>query len=487
MDQPLLFCLDKLEACIRCCCPTAKINKRLLFQSVFLFAVFSIYGSICFYIIWRLAFFMASDNNDVGKSITIAVGCTFSALFIVGRALENFVILGCITSTLVWIGGLWIVFFIYLFLLFALIDIIRLIDRATPFLSHLSVGDDLIDRRVVGTAVLGLTLLLLIIGLIQARRVKVVPLQLTIDKPLAQPVSIVVASDFHTGALFGRDRVQTIVSSINALHPDIILLIGDILDEMVPAVVRLNEGAPLAELKARLGVFAVNGNHEHFGDVEIADQYLSRLGIRVLRDECHRVADSIYLIGREDRVVKRFSGADRAPLRTLVEQIPALERSRCVLINMDHQPNDLFESSDLSLDVHLSAHTHAGQLFPFNILTRLLYEIHHGYLFKNQKTHVYVTSGVGTWGSPTRILVARPEIVHITLSSSAAVSVSSTPTTSTATRITAFNFPLVDSANTTSFALPPSSSSSNSLSLSSSSAIDRDQKPDYGTMSKQES
>ena len=80
---------------------------------------------------------------------------------------------------------------------------------------------------------------------------------------------------------------------------------------------------------------------------------------------------------------------------------------------MDHQPANLNEAIENEIDLQLSGHTHNGQFFPFNLITRKVFELSYGYLQKG-KTHFYVSSGFGTWGPPVRI-GSKPEIVFINI------------------------------------------------------------------------
>jgi predicted MPP superfamily phosphohydrolase len=86
---------------------------------------------------------------------------------------------------------------------------------------------------------------------------------------------------------------------------------------------------------------------------------------------------------------------------------------RFPVILMDHQPFGLDEAVRQGIDLQLSGHTHHGQIWPFQLITRAVYELSWGYL-KRASTHIYVSSGVGTWGPPVR-LGNTPEIVNIQL------------------------------------------------------------------------
>jgi hypothetical protein len=78
---------------------------------------------------------------------------------------------------------------------------------------------------------------------------------------------------------------------------------------------------------------------------------------------------------------------------------------------MDHQPVKLIEAEQNGVDLQLSGHTHHGQLWPFNFITKKVYELSWGYK-KSRNTQYYVSCGVGTWGPPVRT-GSRPEIIKL--------------------------------------------------------------------------
>jgi predicted MPP superfamily phosphohydrolase len=222
-------------------------------------------------------------------------------------------------------------------------------------------------------------------------------------------ISVVVISDIHLGTIIGKSRFDSIVSKINMMKPDIVLLPGDIVDEDLGPVIKQNLGESLLNVKSRYGIFAVTGNHEYIGGVEEACAYLSAHGVRVLRDEAVRINNSFYLIGREDRIMPRFAGRQRKSMSELTDGIPA----EFPILLMDHQPFEVEESMEYGIDLQVSGHTHHGQLWPLNYITNAVYLLSWGYR-KDGNRHLYVSCGVGTWGPPVR-LGNRPEIVNFKL------------------------------------------------------------------------
>jgi len=206
--------------------------------------------------------------------------------------------------------------------------------------------------------------------------------------------------------------MQELVTLMQAQKPDLILFGGDLFDEDILSLSRQNMAAVLRQLRPPRGVYAIMGNHEHISGSENAVRYMEEAGITVLRDRSVRVAEALWLIGREDRQAT-YMGDGRLPLASLMEGVDRTEP----LILLDHQPFHLQEAEAEGIDLQLSGHTHHGQFFPFNLITGAMYEVSWGYLRKG-KSQYYVSCGAGTWGPPVR-LGNRPEIVVIDLTFSA--------------------------------------------------------------------
>jgi len=224
---------------------------------------------------------------------------------------------------------------------------------------------------------------------------------------------IVQLTDIHIGPTIGRSFIEDIVRRTNALAPDIIAITGDLVDG---SVAELRESvAPLAQLRARHGVFFVTGNHEYFSGVEDWLAELPRLGIRVLRNERVTIgegSDSFDLAGVDDRSAARYGGPEPADAlaRTLAGRDPAKE-----LVLLAHQPRTFFDAVRFGVGLQLSGHTHGGQVWPFSYIVRLTQPFLAG-LHERQGAQIYVSRGTGYWGPPMR-LGAPAEITHLLLES----------------------------------------------------------------------
>ncbi len=224
-------------------------------------------------------------------------------------------------------------------------------------------------------------------------------------------LEIVHLTDLHIGNGLEGERLDRMVADANELDADLIVLTGDIFD-FDPAYVE--DGAKrLAGLRARLGVFAVLGNHDTYTGTEHVVDHLARLapGIRLLRDEYVRlpVPDPLYIAGIED------PGRDWTnrsvhleALDTLAESMP---KDGPVLL-LVHRPQAFPQAADLGFPLMLAGHTHGGQLaLPFRRgqtvnLARVMTTYTRG-LYQMNGTTMYVSRGIGVAGPAVRFNCAR--------------------------------------------------------------------------------
>ncbi|MBL7959784.1 metallophosphoesterase [bacterium] len=294
-----------------------------------------------------------------------------------------------------------------MFLFVVLLDVTAFVNSIVQFLPEYGS----LSKAGIAALVSVSTFVIVLFGHLNARTPRVKKIQLNISKtvPGYESIRIVVASDIHLGTIIGKSRIDKIVGIINGLNPDLVLLPGDVVDEDLAPVIKENLGESLRNIKSKFGVISITGNHEFIGGVGAAAEYLQDHGITVLRDKTVKIDDSFYVVGRDDRSVNRFNGHTRKTL----DQLTAGLDKRLPMILMDHQPFHLEEAVTNGIDLQLSGHTHHGQLWPLNFITKKVFEVSWGYK-KMDKTHIYVSSGVGTWGPPVRV-GNRPEIVQIEL------------------------------------------------------------------------
>lgn len=310
---------------------------------------------------------------------------------------------------LIRIGAYWLAFMFYFLLVITALDILSLLDR---FLHLVPV-----EIKQSLNPSLGLVVFILVIGIVSygawnARHPRVNHYEVSIAKQAGslKQLHVVMVSDVHLGTIINNSYLTKMVTSINQLKPDLVLLAGDVFDENIETVNKQQMADSFRKLSAPNGVFAILGNHEYIsGNAEDTIKYLGEAGVKVLRDSSQKIAGSFYLVGRDDRSGARLNGVKRQDLKTLLQGV---NHSLPILL-MDHQPLQLAEPAEQGVDLQLSGHTHAGQLFPIEFITQRIFEDDWGYLRKGN-FQLIVSSGYGTWGPPIRV-GNTPEIVDITI------------------------------------------------------------------------
>ncbi|MGA4966732.1 metallophosphoesterase [Streptomyces pseudogriseolus] len=230
-------------------------------------------------------------------------------------------------------------------------------------------------------------------GVLRGPKVKRVTVPLAKLPRAAHGYRIAVVSDIHLGPVLGRGFAQKVVDTINSTQPDLIAVVGDLVDGSVkdlgPAA------APLAQLTARHGSFFVTGNHEYFSGAEQWVEEVRRLGLHPL-ENARTELPHFDLAGVND-----VAGEDEGQGPDFARALGDRDRARaCVLLA--HQPVQIHDAVDHGVDLQLSGHTHGGQLWPGNLIASGANPTLAG-LDRYGDTQLYVSRGAGAWGPPTRV------------------------------------------------------------------------------------
>ncbi|MDD4401222.1 MAG: metallophosphoesterase [Desulfitobacteriaceae bacterium] len=378
---------------------------KLPFLLIFLTVIVS-YGPINLYIgkrSWQILFRHVQRLNKQAYWLIFFV---FSFAYIAARLGEQ-ILPVVLTRILSILGAFWLGVLFYLLPIIVIFDTIGLLGavfRIWP-------------RRNTSRPWPGLIIFLSVLGIViygvwNAQHPQVTHYDLEVEKQAGaiSSLHVVMVSDIHLGTINHDGYLRKLVELINQQKPDVVLFTGDIIDEEINSFVEKEISSEFPDLKAEYGVYAVLGNHEYIGgNADLTTETLEAAGVIVLNDCWICIEDSFYLIGREDISGTNIGNQRRKDLNSLMNGI---NKNRPLIV-LDHQPSQLDESQAEGIDIQLSGHTHQGQLFPVQFVTRKIFKNDYGFK-RTGNLQVIVSSGYGTWGPPMRV-GNKPEIVDITI------------------------------------------------------------------------
>ena len=283
-------------------------------------------------------------------------------------------------------------FYLYLFLFILAFDLILLANLIVKIIPVEKLKSSRY-KKIILSAIVSLSLIVVIAGIINFNTIRTSEYSIEIPGKSSKinHLKIAFAADFHLKEGVNIHFVENFVRKVNNLKPDIFLLGGDIVEGD-----RQNENMAVFEnllrnIKTRYGSFAVLGNHEYYAGQDKGN-FFNMAGIKVLCDTLAVPDGSFYLGGRNDSHIRQRKTLEDL-LRSVTDSLP--------VILLDHRPTEIDKVSRTTVDVQLSGHTHDGQLFPINLITRKIYKLSWGYQ-KIGNTNFFVTSGIRLWGPPVR-------------------------------------------------------------------------------------
>ncbi|HYY59709.1 MAG TPA: metallophosphoesterase [Pyrinomonadaceae bacterium] len=206
---------------------------------------------------------------------------------------------------------------------------------------------------------------------------------------------IVQLSDIHHSPFTGSEQIKHAIETANSLEPDVVALTGDYVSH------EREYAAPCAEmlgrLRARYGVYAVLGNHDHWTDAELITDLFRLAGIRMLINEGMRFEQkgaAFWLAGVDDTMVG---------LEDLSLALAGSRHDEMKLL-LAHNPVILRRAARAGVDLILSGHTHGGQVAlrsERSASGRPRRRLLKG-LGRQGETQIYVTRGLGTVVLPIR-------------------------------------------------------------------------------------
>ncbi len=198
-----------------------------------------------------------------------------------------------------------------------------------------------------------------------------------------EPLRIMLLTDLHLGTGNYEDEVKKIVKTINEQKVDLFVLGGDIFDERTPSSLKEKFYEIIKDVHTSYGSYWVEGNHDLLTEEMIGK--LKQSNVQVLYDSMVFVNQQFYLIGRKERI------DDPISLENLLANV---DKSYPIIL-VDHEPSSSEDAKEAGIDLQLSGHTHAGQLFPANFFLK------HG-IYQDNNYNLVVSNGYGNWGVPVR-------------------------------------------------------------------------------------
>ncbi|MFA5972878.1 MAG: metallophosphoesterase [Lentimicrobiaceae bacterium] len=290
------------------------------------------------------------------------------------------------------VSGYILPFFLYLFLFIILFDLLLLFNLLFGIVSS-ETRKSFSFRLYALSSIILLSVAIVIAGVINMNTIRISKYQVEIPRRLSSTDHLRVAfvSDFHIQQNTSLGFVEQFVRKVSALQPDIILYGGDMVEGDTENETTEAIESAIRNIHVKYGSYGVTGNHEFYGGNDPRN-FFRNAGIKLLCDTIVRIDDSFYLAGRYDEHFRQ---------RKAINEILGSDSNDLPVILLDHRPTELQEVSRTKADIQFSGHTHDGQMFPINLITRSIYELSWGYK-KIRNTHFFVSSGLRLWGPPVR-------------------------------------------------------------------------------------
>lgn len=366
---------------------------------LFLLIYFLIYGSLHWVFYLRLRVLLPAT---LALRIGLMLGLALMVLLPIATHLLDARQFHVWAGLSAWIGFTWMGF---IFLAFW-VSLLSFCCQALWSLLGLENETRQVLARLSAVLTIVLPLVLMLIGHMQSREIRLEEVRIQTDKLVRKTpeISIAFISDVHLGLLAGQERVKDMIRLFETIKPDLILCAGDLVDGKITGLDKA--AAALRRVSPPLGKYAVTGNHEIYTGREASRRFLENCGFQVLEDQTVRIVPGLRLAGRAYTRKKLCS-------RDLPLLAPQSEPAFTILLR--HAP-DICPDSLGRFDLQLSGHTHHGQIFPFGLILKAVYPYISGLHDLGRGSRIYVSRGTGTWGPQVRLL-APPEMTLIRLHS----------------------------------------------------------------------
>ena len=222
---------------------------------------------------------------------------------------------------------------------------------------------------------------------------------------------LAAVSDLHIGTFLDEKWLEERINQVNALQPDVVVLLGDLLEGDSPEERKKSVMHLFHDISAPLGVWGITGNHESHGGLDSTIQFLEDAGVHMLRNRWSEIKPGLILAGIDDR----HDHSQTPDTSSRIGRSLSGRPSSCATIFLSHRPQRAEEVAIAGVGLMLSGHTHGGQLWPFSYISGMVNPLLAGKYIINGMP-VIVSRGTGTWGPRMRLWYPG-EILRIVLRS----------------------------------------------------------------------
>jgi predicted MPP superfamily phosphohydrolase len=212
----------------------------------------------------------------------------------------------------------------------------------------------------------------------------------------ADGIKIAILADIHIEKTTSERYVKELVELVNAQKPDIICLLGDMVDGKVEDIGE--KVALLKDLKATTVVYGVPGNHEYFSGYDAWMKFFKGLGVKMLINEAELI-DGVIFAGITDKAARRY----KKPVPDVVRAVGSGGQNHPVIL-FSHRPEHVAAAAKQKVDLQISGHTHGGIIWGMDILVGMANGGYYSGFYQVDDTRLYVSNGAGIWrGLPVRL------------------------------------------------------------------------------------
>jgi len=276
-------------------------------------------------------------------------------------------------------------FSLFLLLSVILFDLVHLVFKVKPL--------------YYGLAALFLATLVSGYGILNAFHIRLNEQELELTG-LEEEVRVMHWTDIHLGHFRGPGFLEKLVKQTNEQKVDMVLITGDLFDGKI----RFGDASLAALTHMDAPVYFVAGNHDGYSGVEEVKNGLRELGVHVLSNQVAREGP-LQIVGlnhmlADNNSVDMHANGELANMKSILPGMPTDPDLPTILLH--HSPDGIQYANEQGVDLYLTGHTHAGQLFPVTLIGELIYTYNKG-LHDYNGTKIFVGEGAGTFGPPMRV------------------------------------------------------------------------------------